>query len=617
MSGTADQLNLALLDNLPEIEPDPNLLDRNLRALRVEQPNLAERVAQTTLPAHWRVMQALDGVSTWRTELPGDPPGWLGGTAIPETRAGAVLAGFHSTDQNPTLPALAAGAELLLLLRRTAAHQAVYVFETDPGITRAVLSIRDLDQPLRAGRVILVPPDAPADFLAELLSAKPGLLPPGNILRMPGVSAAHLAELQRLCQRCADETCNARTRQLQQLAQRDLPVPHVLPDKPRCAILCLSTDANAHLAAEALATAAAADGWPVLLRQVATPADVHPLAHALAVAAFEPELTVFVSHDAARLGIPARGFVCEWYLDAGEVPAATPAPESLQLAASPAVEAALRDRGGAGSDVNLWPWSCPIDVTPGTSPAGPEPIKQETETVYLCAARPDDDPRAVGITQPTHVQLWCHLATLIEKAWSTGNLLSPHDLLARAQREKGVQLRDRTLRSKLVELLQRNLIPAVISRRISETLSGQSVAVRHFGRGWSGSRSAEPASSTANLLTPATGVALPMPLAAVFVGTPDPLGPQLLLAAGRGWPLLLHAPGGSSLAAPLAQLLQPGQHFLPFAGPGDLRGILQRFRQQPEQRTALGRRAAEWITTQHNTRRRLSELRELVRTRHA
>jgi hypothetical protein len=179
------------LDEAVAFVPDPRWWSENLAALARHQPELADRLRATALPPYWRCVRALCGSPSYQIQKPGEPVVWLAGSSAPRTRATSFLGGFHVQDKNPGLPSIAAGCEVGLLLERLPPWVAVFVFEEDISALTAVLRIMPVAQALSSQRLILVPPP-PADaeaFLDGLLDREPGLLPPANLLRLPGVSA--------------------------------------------------------------------------------------------------------------------------------------------------------------------------------------------------------------------------------------------------------------------------------------------------------------------------------------------------------------------------------------------------------------------------------------------
>jgi len=636
MTSPAAPPDLARLDACRPATLDPQVWTSNLAALSAQQPALAAELRPVVLPDTWRPAFALDGFLTFRLEAPGGPPEWLGQTAAPRTRAQALLKEFDAADRNTALPVIGAGAELLHLLARLPAHLAVFVFETDVRALAAVLRIADLAAEIGRGRCIFVPPDSSSglgagreiEFLTELLDAHPGLMPPGNILLPDLLSPARIERLRLACEEVGREVGQRRAKRLHELAAGAERAADFSPrgleaaPRPRLALLSLVPDARTHAIAGCVERAARSLGWDVLLRVTADPRSVHVLAHCDALIRFQPTITLCVNHLRAALPLPPRGRTCAWLLDEAAVPAQLPDDDTLYLAASPRVADALR-RAGARADTLLdWFWGC--EAGPDDEPAG-----QPENTVLLIADLPPEQPEAYGVRQPTHKRLWSHLRGIAAKLWQTPTVLETEKVLERGERESGVELRDRVLRDDMLRLIARALVPGVALEQIAAALVGESAQVLVLGRGWErlaggGAKSNFAPLGGVKVLggdlfdLPDRGAGL-RPLACIFAGQRDPLGPTLLYAAARGWPLVLHCPGsrglqsarsrgrGSSGGA-LGDVLRPAQHFEPFSGLPELRRAVHALRDAPQAAAQRAARARRQVREHHSYARRLEEL---------
>ena len=158
MSEPGTAFDLAQLDAYRPATLDPPVFSANLAALAADQPQLADELRQVVLPETWRPALALDDFPTYRLEPPGQPPAWLGGSAVPLTRARARLAKLEFAGKNPALPACGAGAEAHYLLERLPSHLAMYIFEAEIAVLAAVLRVQDWSAAITHGRCALVPP---------------------------------------------------------------------------------------------------------------------------------------------------------------------------------------------------------------------------------------------------------------------------------------------------------------------------------------------------------------------------------------------------------------------------------------------------------------------------
>src|SRR5262249_36273463 len=139
----------------------------------------------------------------------------------------------------------------------------------------------------------------------------------------------------------------------------------------------------------------------------------------------------------------------------------------------------------------------------------------------------------------------------------SAELARPEGLLRRAERTCGLGVEDSDIRQQLLRILRHVLIPRVVLERIIMSLESAGVAITTVGEGWERWPSAGRQDRKGSLVHQVDSESLSRPLAAVFAGADDPLGPDLLRAASLGWPLLLHNRGGAARVAGLADVLRP------------------------------------------------------------
>lgn len=605
---------LAQLDALHPATLPPETWSANLAALVVEQPALAEEVKRTALPESWRAAVALDGFVTFRTEPPGEPAAWLGGTAAPLTRARSRLAKFDHAGKNPALPTCGAGAELDFLLTRLPAQVAVFVFEADIRVLAALLRAHDWSSAIADSRCVLVPPGREKAYLAELMESQPGLLPPGEILLPDLVSASRLAELREIGEHLHRRTSEQRTTAISQLrSQGVLLAPQSRASSPRAepviaparvAVLVLKPHATSFRTAECLARAAADLSWPVLHRATTDPRHVHPLSHCRALADFRPTLTVSVGGPHVRLPLMPAGANCVWVLEELGGDTAPPSDGTLYLAASPLIAAGLRSHGVPEESVRNWYWACEEE-------AGADAVESKPPILVL-GDLPDVRPETYGIQQPLHRKLWSRLTTIVAETWETPRILEPQKLLVLAERQSGVEVRDPVLRASLVRVSERALIPAVILEQIAQVLAASPLPVLTIGRGWERMRGARLRPCADSVFDIAAADCEVSPAACICAGQHDPLTPALLRAAARGWPLWIHARGDRAVVTALGDTLRPTQHFEPFGDRRDLRRCLEALRADPHAHRTMGTRARRHVAEHHTYKKRWLELLELL-----
>jgi len=600
------------LDRANAVALPPDAWPRNLEALSRVAPHVAAAVQSTELPRAWRPVSSLDGVPTYRLEPPGHAPVWLGGTAAPRTRAAALTAQYVIGDLNATLPAPGTGYELDALLGRLPSVKAVYVFVADLSDLVASLHLVDVSQALSAGRCRFILPRDEEEQLAHLLDESPGLLPPGNILVLPDLPRARLEQLRTWCQRVAGRMAEHRAARLRELSAAPR-TPLGVTDPPRLAVLSLELDGRALRAAADVCSAAKSLDWPAELCGVHGPDSVHVLAHCEALARFHPTLSIFVNSSRARFPIVPGGAELAWFLRARDVPQSSAVGERRCLAATPQVAETLRAAGARDVIDFFWAWR--------EAPQGREcDAGTATHTVLLAGEESDTSPERWGIIQPTHVQLWQRLWEVARANWERPVIYRPAALLQLAESASGIRIGEEDVRLAFCRGLEAALVPGAVLDAVRQELARSGLrVVRLSGAPLPGeSGGTEPSAAPGWLPADVGAVNLrppgvESPLAVVFAGQADPLSRELVEAAGRGWPILLHGPGGDSRVDALGGIVVPGEHYQPFSGTVDLRRLLDQWRMDTRLSRGLGQRAAAWVRARHRYGDRLHHLLNVLR----
>ncbi|MGE0481099.1 MAG: hypothetical protein AB7Q17_11570 [Phycisphaerae bacterium] len=632
MTSAPDIIDLRAADDAPPLALDPRIFERNVAALRTQNPSLADALSAAPPRENWRAVAGLDGSPTYRVQAPGAPAQWLDETAAPRIRAAGLLAEFRCGDTNAALPGIATGAELAYLLEHLPAIRAVFVFEPELEHLAAVLRIRDFAGPLASLRVVLVPPQRAREALHALLRRHGGLLPPGSILRLPGASAAHVEQVRAICEQTMSEIAPARIARLRELASARPASGHA--GESRLAVVAFEPDVDP-APVDDLLRAAAGLRWEALGCVARGPLDVHLLPHAERLASFDPTLAICVGHAASRVPFPPRGAACEWHVSYPPQPPSDTA-AAWHLAATPRIADALRGAGVPADKVLEWCWAVdshaikPIEVagasqivrpnTPASSGFSPESPRATIAAVatpresaesppwVFVGDLPDDSPAALGIEQPTHRLVWQHACEAARTRWQAGDIAHAEALLRHAERTARLPLDDAAARMRLVQSIQCHAAPAAIARAIVAALHELCGSVGVVGRGWG--RVAHAATLVEESATRwlKSNVARSGVAAAVFPALPDPLSNALVQVAAAGIPVLIHAPAQFPLAKWLGGVLVPNEHVTPFTDAPSLRDRVQNLVRSPSSAGAQSRRAAAHLFRTHTYGIRLAAL---------
>ena len=587
---SAGSISLGALDAAPRHESSTEIWARNLDALQAVAPEFAQRVP-AELPNEWSCVRAHDSAPTWRIAV-GSHFEWWGGTAAPRTRAAGLAAPASLADENPVLPALAPGGELLWLLERLGFHQAIFTFCESWRDAAAFLRLHDVSDALASRRCILLPPDGAESVLAALLEAQPGLRPPGPVLAIPGVSPARIDALQSLCATVTEQAQTARDRRI--AALRELPGSRGA--ESRWAFAALSRGVAARELATALHAAEIIRSGTqrTVLCRLDGPPSAGVLPHLERISALQATDLIFVGQHAAELRLPGMR-VYRWHI--AEPLAGEPLDAGVDhLAATPRIRDELQ-RAGA-PNARLFPWAADV----AREAALEAPLSDE---VVIVGDLPDASDSACRIEHPTHRQLWDTARLALTEALDSGRAMSAADALAVGQRRIGHTLADEALSAQFQRLIERVLIPSVWLERITRAVGQGDAAPTAIGSGWS-RRSELSVRSVGVTCTGSLDAVLGRPVAVLFTW-PNAWPALLPAAAARGWPIVLcgprpaHQPAGNGY-------FHAEQHVLFAENPRALPALLQTLRAQPDAARKRCLRAMELVRTAHTYEHRLANL---------
>ena len=118
----------------------------NVAAIRVRQPDLADRLTGVCVPADARVVTGRDGTRTIQVSATDKTVAWLGGSSMPSVSASAVLTDFADKGTSAILPTIGTGYEQRVLAGKIGKTCSVFVYEPDTTHIAMVLSVVDLEK---------------------------------------------------------------------------------------------------------------------------------------------------------------------------------------------------------------------------------------------------------------------------------------------------------------------------------------------------------------------------------------------------------------------------------------------------------------------------------------
>ena len=608
-----EALNLALLDQPSPCDLYPGVWQANLDALRVDQPDFAERLMELSIPAHWHPVLGMDDFPTWRLEHEHEAPVWLGGTAAPRTRSLGILRFDLIQDKNTVLPSIAAGGELVLLLERLSHQQCVYVFEDNATALAAVLRQLDLAAEIRSGRCIFIPSENEEAALASVLDRHPGLLPPGSFISLPNVPDERFTELRGICERVTRRVHELRNRKLRELKVRDVAPLSRGDNPPKLAVLAFGTLKSTYRLATDLEEASLKLGWSTCRRAASGPREMHSLPHHEALTESAPQIAITIDHAPGTLPLPKSCLKFQWHLHAWNVQDVDTSDNLRHLAASPTVTEALRRAGVPTMRIHPFYWALSETLGKRVLPSVTPTELSGSKSVILIGDCLNSSPEACGIEHPTHKQLWAQLHKTASERCFSSDIRQANQLMRQAEAACGIKISETTLRERFLRIVERTLIPAIVLQTISQRLVSEDFQVLTIGKGWqrcSNQRIRHLADDVERLCTPsdAGSGSLELPAMAIFTDPLDPLNPALFHTIASRWALLIFNPDAKPLTQRIDGILRPNEHYQPFSQPSELLAAIDGLRTNLERTRRLTERTFEHVATNHTYQQRLTAL---------
>lgn len=458
-----------------------DILERNLAALRLRQPEVAALIESSDLPDGLTPALGRDGTPTFL--LPGeDGPMWLGGSSMPRASAEEMFGQVDPRGGSVTLPAMLTGMEAIVLAERLAPPFAVFVVDHPPSF-RAALCLRQYGAYFDAGRIVLLISDDLPLRAREFFSRNPGFAMPGHMFKVPQLTAGQLANRARSLEDAGAQAMAAQNEVLTAVVRRlQSTKPSASSAATRIAILASdSGDSTIDLAQrlERALNPACEMCLPI------TPAQCHVAARVAAVERMQADLIVYINGIGSeeRSLLPSQLPVVNWF-SPGTVPRQCSSVGPFDLA----VTESQSDQGRIAS--TGWPCERVLVLEPAadvmeTDTADPARSVDGESKIVVMMDLPDDRPESVGVNLPSHLALWKALQLEVIRCCDRVDALRDiGSVLAAAQKSSGTMLTDATLAASFEGWLRFLIIPATVARSVGLGLvkSGYQPEIR--GRNW-------------------------------------------------------------------------------------------------------------------------------------
>lgn len=564
-----------------------NATDRNLQALQTRQPDLADHLRALTIPSTVQPATGRDGHPTFRIVGPDGRARWFGGSSMPSISAPEMLAAYSSDGANVVLPGVLTGVEPKIIAERSPAHTAVFVVENDPLAVRLALQLYDYTALIEAGRVLFLLADDLSGRLQRFFAAHPGYEIPTQVVSIPHLTPAQLADLRRRLEEAGARVVAAQHALLQSLAERIAARwNHPAPGPGGVAVIGVDARPAGLAWVRRIARACAALGRPHSTCAPSTPDQCHIVARLRAVESASAGLVLFADHFGSRLlpWLPPNLPRAAWFAPAGAIP------DEPFPAAHPTLTVFAADRSQLD---RLRALAVPPDSLRVAPPAAAETHADlraagATDLIAVLIHAPDDRAAACHLTLPSHQQLWQALRDATRRDIDAVEPDRAEALLAQAERASEVALTDPKLRRLLLGLWQGRVLPAQLAATTVETLAGAGLSAQLtpplMDAPWS--------SQTRVVVVP--------------LFTPDAVCP-VLDALARGTAVCARDPH-PALAQHYPELAELSAHLHPWRTRAELVHTVKRLLAD-ESRTAAGARAAqEWTLTGHTMTHRLAHI---------
>ena len=459
--------------------PREQLLARNLAALRLRDPDLADRIAETQIPDNAQLTLAHDATVTYRLSEADGRRAWLGCTCAPSITTEIHVDGLKPSPAGLAMQGIGSGAEAAGLLAQMSPYRALFVVEDSYLPLALAFTLHDYAVWLSRGQLVLLVGDDPAEVLVRFFDRHRGYNPVTQSVawtwRTPRENRTFAASIAAAMQ---SHNRQAQVRLGQAVRQINLsgaPAPAdaaalVAANYSRAYTptdYCTSRDALA-----GLAELGAKTDWMVLNRpdRIAHEAQVQRLAE------LKPNLLLLVDAFRNDFGVllpqacPCVSLLRD--LDPAELAPDRLGPKDLVCPSDPLQAQALTKAGLKSEQV--------VTVPPGANPAlfrplDPRPTARE-QIVFLGESHPSD-PEAYDLKLPTHKQLWNQVAQEIRRDPAGYTAQRAATYLTRAQ-ACGVELRSEELRNLLSNQISQRYGETILRETYLETLAGAGLGLR-------------------------------------------------------------------------------------------------------------------------------------------
>ncbi len=591
---------------------------RNLDALRRVDPELAGRMETLRPGPNCELVEGREGSPTYRLQT-ADGPRWLGFTSMPTVSGAAILSNFDPGSGNVVLAGIGQGIEARLLTQRLPAHRVVFVLERNPEGLVLALRLHDVSAPIAEGRLALVVGEDEAAALVDYLADREGVLAPERMVAWPWLDPPSTDRYRLLIQRAGSEIAQRRAAHIASLTEQlraGYESPSSLPDIPRIFVISPGVDAEASAFAGEVLDGLKLLNWPVTSWSGNRPDTQHPLSLVRGLHAFRPDLVIAV--DATRTSLSRF------------------APESLPIAAwlGPQIRVSaglleglgsrdhlfcmtdrvMQDLLEVGADPQRLTWLPPAIASPPNGADGESGDRPE-DVVAIADAMPLA-PEANGLHLDSHQAVWKTAERLITDQAARYVPSDAGRILSQAESATGASFAEPALRREFIEHINSVLGRTIVWRETLLAILDAGLRLSLWGAGWA--EHPKLSSAYRGRIRPEEHVDVyasgKVYLHAALDGN---VATELLRAAASGAVVVARGHPDDSAGHGLPSILALGSEALSFRRRSELIGHVKGLLGDEESRRKIADRARERIVSDHMMDRRIRQILETMRARHA
>lgn len=468
---------------MASLQLQPDILERNLSALRIRQPEVANALAECAIPEGVAAAQGRDGEPTLLLQGAGGPA-WLGGSSMPRASSEEMFGNIRLEGGSVSLPAMMSGMEALMVARRLSAPFAVFVIDSPAGI-KLPLMIRDFVGLLRDGRIVFLLSDDLPNRMRQFFEANPGYCTPSHLFQVPQVPPGKLANLTRELESASSDVVRIQSeRVVASAAGIRARIQRTTGNRPlRAVILASQYSVDADEWVRRLERGLGSFDSTCSSCLPTNPAQSHVAARMHCAAQSGADFALYldgVSHH-ERSAFPADFPVVDW-LRQDRAPALRSAwgPRDLAIVECVSTLARVRDTG--------WPPAQALLLEPSTCiPNNPSEGFAEADAehpIRVLMNLPDDRPEAAAITLPSQIELWRAMQKEMVRRADKFSMEDAAAALKSAQDSIRTNLADAELIRIFEEWLRRRIAPASIGRSVGLALVKGGLRAEVWGHNW-------------------------------------------------------------------------------------------------------------------------------------